>query len=133
MKTNEQLTAELRAATEGLLLMSESDHPLEVVRWEDCQQITHEFLRREAGKGADAPVEEVGAAQVFRAAASEPEWKGEEELRTARRFQALLRLLGENLEGLTAYRVGAIDITVYVVGRGREGDWLGVATRVVET
>ena len=31
------------------------------------------------------------------------------------------------------YRVGAIDITVYVVGRSREGNWIGVATRAVET
>lgn len=133
MKTNEQLMAELRAAVEGLLLMSETDHPLEVVCWDGAQAITPEFLRREAGKGEDAPVEEVGAADVFRAAASEPEWKGAEELRTARRFQALVRLLEENLQGLTAYRVGEIDIRVFVVGRDREGNWLGVTTRLVET
>lgn len=133
MKSDEQLTGELKKAADGLTFMSETDHPLEVVRWDGTREITHEFLRREAGKGAGAPVEEVTAAQVFRAAAAEPEWKGDEELRTARRFQDLARLLEENLEGLTAYRVGEIDITIYVVGRGRGGDWLGVATRAVET
>lgn len=133
MKTDEQLMAELRVAAEGLLYMSESDHPLEVVRWDGGQELTPDFLRREAGKGADAPVEEAGAAQVFRAATSEPEWKGEDELRAARRFQSLVRLLEENLEGLTARRVGEIDIRVFVVGRSREGNWLGVATRAVET
>ena len=133
MKSDEQLMTELRAAAEGLLYMSETDHPLEVVRWDGAQAITHEFLRREAGKGADAPVEKVSVARVFRAAASEAEWKGEDELRAAHRFQALVRLLEENLEGPTAYRVGEIDITVYVVGRSREGNWLVVATRAVET
>ena len=133
MKSDEQLLAELRAAAEGLLFMSESDHPIEVVRWDGAQEITHEFLRREAGKGADAPVEEASAAQVFRAAASEPAWKGAEELRAARRYQTLVRLLEENLKGVTAYRVGAIDIRIFVVGRSRAGDWLGVATRAVET
>ena len=133
MKTDDQLMAELRAAAEGLLFMSETDHPLAVVRWEGAQVVTPEFLRREAGKGADAPVEEVSAEQVFRAATSEPGWKGEEELRTARRFQALVRLLADNLEGLTAYRVGEIDVAVYVVGRSGEGGWLGVTTRAVET
>ena len=133
MKSDEQLIGELKKAAEGLLFMSETDHPLEVVRWGGAQAITAEFLRREAGAGADAPVEEVTAAQFFRAAASEPEWKGEEELGTARKFQALARLLDKNLEGLTAYRVGEINITVFVVGRSAEGGWLGVRTRVVET
>lgn len=133
MKRDEQLAAELREAAAGLLFMSETDDPLEVFVWEGGAAITHEFLRRAAGKGADAPVEEASAAEVFRAAASEPEWKGEAELGTARRFQSLLRLLTENLTGLTAYRVGAVDITIYVVGRSAEGNWLGLSTRAVET
>lgn len=133
MKTDEQLTAELRAAAEGLLYMSETDAPLEIVRWQGAQTLTHDLLRREAGKDADAPVEETTAAHVFRAATSEPEWKGEEELRTARRFQSLARLLEENLAGLTAYRVGQIDISIYLLGKTHEGNWLGLATRAVET
>ena len=133
MKTDEELLAELREAAAGLLFMSESDHPLEVVSWEGGAPITPERLRREAGKGEDAAVAEVTAAQFFRAATAEPDWKGEAELATARRYQALLRLLEENLTGLAAYRVGEIDITAYVLGRGAGGNWLGLRTRLVET
>jgi hypothetical protein len=32
-----------------------------------------------------------------------------------------------------AYRVGTVNVAVYVVGRSPEGHWLGVSTRVVET
>lgn len=38
-----------------------------------------------------------------------------------------------NLRDVKAYRVGRINLAVYVVGRGQCGDWMGVATRVVET
>lgn len=133
MKTDEELLGDLRAAAEGLLFMSESDHPLEVVSWDGGEPLTTERLRREAGRGEDAPVEEVTAAQFFRAAAAEPDWKSEVELATARRYQALVRLLEENLMGLAAYRVGEIDITAYVLGRGAGGNWLGLKTRLVET
>jgi hypothetical protein len=133
MKTDEELLKDLREATAGLLFMSESDHPLEVIAWEGGEPVTHVRLRREAGKGEDAPVAELTAAQLFRAAASEPDWKGAAELATARRYQSLVRLLEENLTDLAAYRVGEIDITAYVLGRSAEGNWLGVKTRMVET
>lgn len=129
--TEERLMRELAEATAGLMLMSESDHPLQVIRWE--AEPTAEFLRGLTGRGPAAPVERRGAAEFFRAPASEPGWKTGAELETARRFQALRRLLEENLEGVTVYRVGEIDVTVYVVGRTPAGSWAGVVTRVVET
>lgn len=131
--TDERLMRELTEATAGLLLMSESDHPLHVIRWEAGVEPTAEFLRGLTGHGPSAPVEQRSPAEFFRAPASEPEWKAGAELETARRFQALRRLLEENLEGVTVYRVGEIDVTVYVVGRTPAGGWAGIATRVVET
>jgi hypothetical protein len=133
MTADDQLTDELREATRGLTFMSESDYPLEVVRWEHLAGVTPEHLRGLTGEDPSAPVETVSPAEFFRDATSEASWKGEAELATARRFQALVRLLEEGLEGLTVYRVGRINLPVYVVGRGPSGSWLGVATRVVET
>jgi hypothetical protein len=132
MKSDEQLTEELRDATRGLLFMSESDYPLEVFKWGSAEP-TLEFLRGLAGKDSSAPVETQEAGEFFRAAASEPEWKGESELAVARRYKALLRLLESNLSDLKVYRVGLIDMNVYVAGRAPSGNWLGVSTRVVET
>src|SRR5215216_889446 len=102
--TDEQLFDELREATRGLTFMSESDYPFDVFRWEVAES-TPEFLRGVAGQGADAPVETRTAAEFFRVAASEAEWKGAEELATARRFQSLLRLLEQNLSDLMVFRV----------------------------
>jgi hypothetical protein len=133
MGDDEQLERELGDAARGLLFMSESDYPVEVVRWQNVSDVTPGYLRALAGEGASAPVEAVSAEQFFRAAASEPGWKGAAEISTARRYQKLLRLLGERLEDVRAYRVGAVNVAIYVVGRSPGGDWLGVSTRVVET
>src|ERR1700750_1133592 len=132
MKSDEQLIQELEEAARGLLFMSESDYPLEVFKWTAAEP-SHEFLQKLAGKDSSAEVETQGAREFFRAAASEPDWKGEAELALARRFQALLRLLETALSDLKVYRVGSIDINVYVAGRAPSGNWLGVSTRVVET
>ena len=132
MKSDEQLMEELSEATRGLLFMSESDYPFEVFRWTGAEP-TPEFLRGLACADSAAPVEMREAREFFRAAASEPEWKGEAELAVARRFQALLRLLETSLAGLKVYRVGEVDIKVYVAGRAPSGNYIGVSTRVVET
>jgi hypothetical protein len=63
----------------------------------------------------------------------EPDWKGGEELAAARRFQAPVRLLEANLSDLKVFRVGEVNMPVYVAGRSASGSWLGVPTRVVET
>jgi nuclease A inhibitor-like protein len=130
--TDEQLIEELREATRDLTFMSESDYPFEVFNW-GAAEPTHEFLRGLTGEAADTPVETTTAADFFRVGASEADWKNELQLAAARKFQTLLRLLEQNLTDLKAFRVGAINIPVYLAGRAASGNWLGVSTRVVET
>ena len=130
--TDEQLLDELRKVTRGLTFMSESDYPFEVFRW-GAEDPTPDFLRGLEGQDAGAPVETRTAAEFFRVAASEVEWKGAEEMSAARRYQSLQRLLEQNLTDLKVFRVGTINIPVYVAGRSASGAWLGVSTRVVET
>lgn len=132
MMTDEQLLKELSEATRGLMHMSESDYPFEVFDWGKSEP-TPEYLRGLDGQTADAPVETRTVEQFFRTPASEPAWKGAEELAVARRFQALRRLLEANLSDLKVFRVGAINMPVYVAGRSASGSWLGVSTRAVET
>ena len=129
--TDEQLIEELKEATSGLTYMSEADYPFEVFKWE--AEPTPDALRALAGEGSGAAVETQTPAQFFRAATSEPDWKGAEERALAKRFQALQRLLEETLSDLKVFRVGRINMPVFVAGRAASGSWLGVSTRVVET
>jgi hypothetical protein len=131
MKSDEQILAELAGAAEGLLFMSESDYPLEPLRLEGGPDDAR--LRELAGASADAPVTAATLEEFFRAAAAEPAWKGGAELDSARRFQALARALRENLSDVRAYKVGRVNMPVYILGRSPSGSWLGLSTRVVET
>lgn len=131
--TDDELCGALKAATDGLLYMSESDYPIEVVRWDGSAPLTPEYLRAQAGADASAQVEESTPAEFFRVPASEAAWKNEAQLAEARKYQALRRLLEESLTSLKAYRVGDINIMLFVVGISAEENRIGVSTRVVET
>jgi len=133
MKNDKELFGALTEATQGLLYMSESDYPLEAIRWDGSEQLTPEYLRNVVGADSSAKVEESNLDEFFRVPAAEQEWKGEEQLAEARKYRRLRQLLEENLTGIRVCRVGEINIGVYVVGMSAEGNWLGISTRVVET
>ena len=133
MKSDVQIVSELREASAGLLFMSESDYPFEVVLWEGRSEISPEFLRQLTYEASDAAVQTQAVEEFFRVAASEAEWRGAKELVEAKRYQAIIKLLKENLSELKVYRVGQTNIPVYIVGKSLSGNWLGLATRVVET
>ena len=69
----------------------------------------------------------------FAIATQEEDWHDEEERETAKRFQNLVRILKQNLSQLQVYRVGSIEIDVYIIGMTPGGDWAGLSTQVVET
>ena len=130
--TDEQLIEELREAMRGLTYMSESDYPFEVFNWGKAGP-TDEFLRGLTGESADATVETRTPEDFFRVSTSEADWMSVSMLGSARGFHRVLLLLERNLTDLKVYRVGVINIPVYVAGRSASGNWLGVSTRVVET
>ena len=133
MKSDEEVFRALEEATQGLLYMSESDYPFEVISWNGSEQLSPGYLRRAVGTDSTATIEETTVEEFFRVPAGEQEWKDAAQLQLARKYQGLLKLLKENLKDIKVYRVDEINIGVYVVGRSAEGNWLGVSTRVVET
>jgi hypothetical protein len=113
---DKQIVDELTRASAGLLVMSESDYPLELIRWDGHVEVTSEFIRSLTNEPADSPIQEIDF-DVFLG------W----------RYQRLALLLKANLSHLRVYKVGRINMPVYIVGRSPEGNWLGLSTRVVET
>ncbi len=133
MKTDEQILEELKQATSGLLMMSESDYPFEIIRWEAAFDPTAEALRHRAGEAIDAPVNEQSIDEFFRAAIIERADQTSEARRTALQFQALVQLLQENLRDVKTYRIGERNIRVYIIGKTGSGEWMGLSTQIVET
>jgi hypothetical protein len=118
MRSDEEILAELRRASAGLTVMSESDYPFEMVRWESTVSLTPAYLRDISGKTAESAIEEIEVDEFFG---------------TDGRFRSIARCLKENLYELRVYKVGTINIPVFIVGRSPAGNWLGLSTRLVQT
>ncbi len=121
---------ELARAADGLWYMSESDYPLEPVRLEGTDEPRPDHLRDLADAAGDAHVERKELKDFFRDGAAVRITK---EGATGASFEGIVRALKENLADIRVYRIGEINIPVYVLGKSGSGNWLGIRTRVVET
>jgi len=127
------ITTQLSSAAQGLLFLSESDAPFEVVHWQTQGELTPAILLQLTEHPPDAPVEVVSVDEFFAIATAEEDWHDQEERETAKRFRQLVSILKQNLSQLQVYRVGDRSIDVYIVGVTDGGDWAGLATKLVET
>jgi len=123
----------LQALTAGLLFMSESERPLRVVQFDDCAETELPELLAVASSRRGALVERTALSDFF-ARATEPQaWHSPAELEIVRRYQELVAFFSAELGEARVYRVGAVEIDAYALGKTHEGEWLGVATQLVET
>jgi len=113
----------LKTACAGLLFRSETDAELEPILWENCGELTVAELLKRLGRAADTPVETMELAGFFRAVSRAH--------RPA--FDALAKLLNGHLAGVKVFKIGEVELEVYIVGTTKDGHWAGVKTQVVET
>ncbi|MEK6281205.1 MAG: nuclease A inhibitor family protein [Acidobacteriota bacterium] len=118
MKSDKQILAELKDASTGLLVMSESDYPFELIEWSGEIPTTQEYLCGVSERPVDTRIDETTTERFL----------GENE-----QFQKLQAVIENNLADVKVYKVGTINIPVYIVGRSPEGNWLGVSTRLIQT
>ncbi len=114
------IVSQLERAADGLLFMSESDHPFEVVHWKrPGGDITAERIAQLTGHVGET-VEEKTVEAFFRH-------------HTSPRHRKLVKVLRKKLSSIRVYRFGVIEIHSYVVGVTRHGSWAGLATIQIET
>ncbi|MDF0556425.1 nuclease A inhibitor family protein [Kamptonema sp. UHCC 0994] len=132
--TDSIITAQLTQASEGLLFLSESDAPFEVVRWKaEGQPLTPAQLLQLTGHPPNAPVQVVDIDKFFAIATQEENWHDDEEKETVQRFRQLVSVLKQNLSQIQVWKVGDRDIDAYIIGVTPAGDWAGLVTKLVET
>ena len=132
MPTTQDLLPELKAACEDLLWRSETDSPFEVVVFPSDQQpfrVAQLFNRYPEG----TPINIVSLDDFFSQATVERAWFDSRELAMVKRYQNLRDLLETTLENLTIYRIGHVEIDVYLIGKTEDEQVLGVKTKIVET
>ena len=127
------ITTQLSAAAQGLLFLSETDAPFEVVHWSVQGKLTPAQVLQLTDHPPDAPIEVVSVDEFFAITTAKEDWHDEEEQETAQRFQNLVNVLKQNLSNIQVYRVGSISINAYIVGLTDSGDYAGLATKLVET
>ncbi|MCC3409593.1 MAG: nuclease A inhibitor family protein [Microcoleus sp. PH2017_10_PVI_O_A] len=130
--TNPIIT-QLKQATEGLLFLSESDAPFEIVKWKTQGKLTPAKLLQLTEHSPDESVELVSVDEFFAMATQEEDWHDEEEREIVQRFQHLVSVLKQNLSNIQVYRVGTTDIDAYILGVTPTGNWMGLSTQLVET
>ena len=116
---------QLRKATARLLYPSESDYPLDIFHWDlgESETSARELVVRACKPRADK-IEEVSLDAFFTELAGVPD---------AEQFRELRHLLESDLTNLQVFRVGEIEIHIYIVGRTRSNNWIAVHTVSIET
>jgi Nuclease A inhibitor-like protein len=133
----------LKSLVEGLSWMSESDYPFEVASLPELSESpTAETLLQLTGKDGTCPVTEMSVQELFvpaiRAGAQAhatalQDGYGDKELETMQRFQTLVQWIEAHLSEVRVYRIGEIEIEVYIIGKTELGDWINLSTRIIET
>ncbi|HEX8370238.1 MAG TPA: nuclease A inhibitor family protein [Pyrinomonadaceae bacterium] len=129
----DQLAKQIQKLSEGLYYISETDAEIFPFAGAKADAVTKENLLSQTGNKPEATVEERDFTDFFTRLTKIQDWFGEEEKRTAAKFVRLKELLERNLKDLKVYKVGRIEIDIYVVGLDSESRLTGIKTKAVET
>jgi hypothetical protein len=121
----------LRATVADLWYPSEADSPLTVVVW-PVERLDEATVVAQLG-GEVSPVEPRPVEDFFRPVVTSPFWRTPQGEHLGQRYEALRQLLTDTLTDLHLYRVGRVEVTVYLMGRHPGGGYVGLKTTVVET
>lgn len=123
---DQQLVDLLTQAVEGLFYMSESDHPFSVFLWYLPEPLTLKTVIAQ-GKFKKSTPGAVTSWEEF----IEPLVNSTQ--KAAKRYQRLKALLTEHLEDLQVFRLGKVEVSIFIVGKTANGAQVGLSTKSIET
>ncbi len=122
----------LKQATTDLLWSSESDYPFEIVSWELGIELTPSDLFSNI-YDTDLEIESIALIDLFEPVLTIEDWYEQAELDLVDRYTNLLDSINNNLFEVQVFRVGEVEIDIYIIGKTPTGDIVGLKTRSVET
>lgn len=135
MKDNSLVISALQNQAEGLYFISEADHAFAIVEWQ-IKDITPKYLSSltiSSAINSTNKVEEVSFTEFYDKYAVANAEHSEAKRARAESYKKLFDVLTENLTDLRVYRLGEVQVAIYIVGRASGGGWLGLSTAAVET
>lgn len=132
MVTTAIIIDRLKQATIDLLWSSESDYPFEIVTWKQGIEMTPTALFG-SGDDADRSIESITLTELFAPVLTVEDWYEAAELKQVDRYTELFHAIESNLAQVQVFRVGEVEIAIYIIGKTPNGDLVGLKTHVVET
>lgn len=136
LKTEAQqsdIVRQIKTAVASLYYMSETDAEVLPFVGKQAKVVTADEIRNQTKAAPDAPVEEKDFEEFFNRLTTMQDWFGDEEKATAQKFTDLKNLLEANLKDLKVFKIGKIQIDIYVVGLDAKNNLTGIQTKAVET
>lgn len=129
------IAAILQTAIDHLQWISESEYPFETFDWSSqaISELTDKKLLELTQHPLDANVETQDLGTFFEVVTQPQDWYGDEEIATMKQYQQLVATLKQHLTNLKVYRLGEINLDIYIVGQTPDSHLAGIATKAVET
>ena len=128
--TPKQITDLISTLSKDLLFPSESEYPLELIMWESAT-LTPETILTRSLKSSDTAIESITLEDFFAPVVTDEDWFDDEDRAIAQRFRDLQATIA-TLENVQVFRLGTVEIDVYIVG-AIGSDLVGLKTTVIET
>ncbi|AXE16342.1 nuclease [Runella rosea] len=130
-----EVILEVTNLVKNLFYPSESDEPIEWFKFNANvkEGLTVSDLEFFLGYPPSVKAEEIPTENFWEPLLAVEEWYGDEERAQVENFKSVKQLLETNLNHLKAFRVGQIEIDLYLVGQLNEKEWGGLKTLLVET
>jgi hypothetical protein len=133
---SDELFSILKAASEGLFYISETDAGFEAFVWKTdkpADDVSIESVLKLAGEKPAEKTAEKTLDEFFKHPTEMQDWFGEEEKAQVEKYLKLKDLLTTKLKNAKVFKVGDVQINIYIVGIDGEGNLAGVKTKAVET
>lgn len=129
------LKEQIETLIADLRYLSESDEQINYFEMEfsTADRFSLADFRMFNGIKPETVITEISFNDFFKPLIKVEDWFGEEEKKWAEDSLKLKNLLSENAKDFQIFKVGLIEIDVYVFGKAEECKWLGLKTKVVET
>lgn len=127
------LLSQLRSAAHGLQYPSETDAPFVPFAWQTMRDFSIDKLLIATRHDRNTPVDGTEPEDFFAPLTRVEEWFDDSEREIAEQFQHLFDTLKDYLHELSVYRVGTVNMDIYIIGKTDDGYYAGVSTKAVET
>lgn len=131
--TKRKLFRKLKVLTKDLYYISETDADIFPFIGDKQKNLNSKTLLEQINQDLDTKVEEVNFEDFFRNLITLQDWFSHERIKMAKNFKKIKKLLQNNLRDLKVFKVGKIELDIYVVGLDKRNNLIGIKTKAIET